>query len=230
MVLLPEAGDPNVALTNGTDYAGVDTDTLTVLNAQSDDAGFYFCIGTETASGLSAESLSSGRLLVGELKTHYTFETTYTVGSDIFTPDVISGKDMQLMSGATLSDVNSISGNHLLLENPNGAKIEWAKIANNTVAHYEDITIACWVHPTTLVNSNDRDRWNRVWEFGASSTEYFFLTILYRQDDPRQGGWDVSRSEWTWYTPDEMEMAKLKDITRNSMSKVKSYPRSGIIW
>jgi hypothetical protein len=24
--------------------------------------------------------------------------------------------------------------------------------------------------------------------------------MLYRQNDPRQGGWDVARSEWNWYT------------------------------
>lgn len=196
----PKEGDPNAVLTNGTDYAGVDTDTLTVLGVQPDDAGFYFCIGTETATGLSAESLSSGELRVGELKSHYPFETTYTDGADIFSPDIVSGKDMQLMNGAILSDEYSLIDKHLLLVNPSGAMLQWARIPDTTVAHYEDITIACWVRPTTLVNSNDRDRWNRVWDFGDNANEAFFLTMLYRQDDPRQGGWDVARSEWNWYT------------------------------
>lgn len=193
-------GDPAVALTNGTKYAGVDTDTLTILNAQPDDAGFYYCIGEETATGLSAQSSSRGELRVGELKSHYPFETTYTVGADLFTPDIISGKDMQLMGGASLSDEYSLIDKNLLLVNPSGAKLQWARILDTTVAHYEDITIACWVRPTTLINSNDRDRWNRVWDFGDNANEAFFLTMLYRQNDPRQGGWDVARSEWNWYT------------------------------
>lgn len=188
------------ALSNGTKYQGVDTDTLTILNTEAADAGYYYCIGTHTASGLTAESLTRGRLLVGELKSYYPFESTYTVGSNLYTPDVISGKDMQLMGGADLSDYDAIAGKHLLLENPNGAKLEWAQIASTTVAHYEDITIACWVRPTTLVNTNERDRWNRVWDFGSAATDAFFLTMLYRQNDPRQGGWDVARSEWNWYT------------------------------
>jgi hypothetical protein len=190
------------ALSNGADYDGVDTDTLTILNAHPDDEGSYYCVGKETASGRTAESKAKGQLRVGELKSYYPFESTYTVGNDIFTPDTISGKDMQLMGGADLSDANSISGSHLLLENPAGAMKEWAKIADTTVVHYEDITIACWVRPTTLVNSNDRDRWNRVWDFGKDATEAFFLTMLYRQNDPRQNGWDVARSEWNWYTLD----------------------------
>ncbi|HOL89615.1 MAG TPA: LamG domain-containing protein, partial [Anaerohalosphaeraceae bacterium] len=165
--------------------------------------GYYYCIGTQTSTGLTAQSLSNGRLMVGELKSYYPFETTYTVGNSLFTPDVVSGKDMQLMGGAGLSDYDAIAGNHLLLENPAGATLEWAQIADTTVAHYEDITIACWVRPTTLVNTIDRDRWTRVWDFGKEATEAFFLTMLYRQNDPRQGGWDVARSEWNWYTPDE---------------------------
>jgi hypothetical protein len=191
------------ALSDGPDYQGVHTDTLTILDAQADDAGYYYCIGTETSTGLTAQSLSNGRLMVGELKSHYPFETTFTVGSDVYTPDVISGKNMQLMNGAGLSSDFAIDGNHLLLENPSGAMSEWAKIADTSVAHYEDITIACWVRPTTLVNSNDRDRWNRVWDFGKDATEAFFLTMLYRQNDPRQGGWDVARSEWNWYTDED---------------------------
>lgn len=197
----PDEGEPNEPLSNGTEYSGVDTDTLTIKEAQSDDAGYYFCIAT--TSGITAESTSSGRLLVGELKSHYPFETTYADGSNIYTPDIISGKDMQLLGGADLSDANSIVGKNLLLVNPDGARTQYASIADITVADYEDITIACWVCPTTLISSNERDRWNRVWDFGASSTEYFFLTMLYRQDDPRQDGWDVARSEWTWYTPDD---------------------------
>jgi len=196
-------GDPAVALSNGTEYAGVDTDTLTVFNAQPDDAGFYYCIGKETATGLSVQSSSRGELRVGELKSYYPFETTYTVGADLFTPDIISGKDMQLMGGASLSDEYSLIDKNLLLVNPSGAKLQWARILDTTVAHYEDITIACWVRPTTLINSNDRDRWNRVWDFGDNANEAFFLTMLYRQNDPRQGGWDVARSEWNWYTIDE---------------------------
>jgi len=196
-------GDPAVALSNGTEYAGVDTDTLTVFNAQPDDAGFYYCIGKETATGLSAQSSSRGELRVGELKSYYPFETTYTVGADLFTPDIISGKDMQLMGGASLSDEYSLIDKNLLLVNPSGAKLQWARILDTTVAHYEDITIACWVRPTTLINSNDRDRWNRVWDFGDNANEAFFLTMLYRQNDPRQGGWDVARSEWNWYTIDD---------------------------
>ena len=202
-------GDPDDIELSDTDpnYSGVKEDTLTINDVQLDDAGFYYCIGKETATALTDQS-TSGELWIKELKTYYPFETTYVDGVDTYTPDIISGKDMQLMGiGTSLagSDPNIEpnlpgQGQHLLLVNPNGATNQWARIIDNTVANYEDITIACWVYPQTLVNENDRDRWNRVWDFGLDNTEAFFLTMLYRQDDPRQDGWDVSRSEWNWYT------------------------------
>jgi len=192
-------GNPN-PLVEGAKYVGVDSNSLTILNVQPADEGTYYCVGTETATGLTAVTLSPGVLFIKELKAYYPFETTYTAGGNLYTPDIKGGKDMQLMGGAGLSDEYSLIDKNLLLVNPSGAKLQWARILDTTVAHYEDITIACWVRPTTLINSNDRDRWNRVWDFGDNANEAFFLTMLYRQDDPRQGGLDVARSEWNWYT------------------------------
>lgn len=184
------------ALTNGAKYAGVNTDTLTVRDAQLSDAGFYYCVGTETATGLTAQSLTNGELKIKQLMTYYPFETTYSAGGKIYTPDIISGKDMELKNGASLSGNYSLVGNNLWLDNP---KNQYAQIADNTVAHYEDITISFWCYATTLVNTTDGDRWARIFDFGKDSTEYIFFTLLYRQDDPRQNGLDVARCELRYF-------------------------------
>ncbi len=184
------------ALTNGAKYAGVNTDTLTVRDAQLADAGLYYCVGTETATGLTAQTLTSGELKIKQLMTYYPFETTYNAGGKIYTPDIVSGKDMELKNGASLSDAYSLVGKNLWLDNP---KNQYAQIADNTVAHYDDITISFWCYATTLVNTTDGDRWARVFDFGKDSTEYIFFTLLYRQDDPRQNGLDVARCELRYY-------------------------------
>ncbi len=186
-------GDPNVVLSDSDpSYSGTTTDTLTIHNVQPEDAGLYFCIGKETSTGMTKQSESSGELWIKQLMTHYSFEETFTEGGRLYTYDVVGNKHMELMNGASLSDENSVVGKHLWLDNP---KNQYAQIADITVADYEDITISFWCNATTLVNENDKDRWARIFDFGKDSAEYIFFTMLYRQDDPRQGGLDVARCE-----------------------------------
>ena len=40
-----KVGDAN-PLTDGADYSGATTDTLTVLDVQSGDEGYYYCVGS----------------------------------------------------------------------------------------------------------------------------------------------------------------------------------------
>ncbi len=209
------------ALSNGADYAGVDTDTLTVLDAQLADEGLYYCVGTETSSGLTDQSGTSGELKIKLLMTHYTFETTYEDSGKTYTPDIISGKDMELKYGASLSDVNSIIGNNLWLDNPVGNA--YAQIADNTVADYDDITISFWCYATTLVNSTDGDRWARIFDFGKDASEYIFFTMLYRQDDARQGGKDVARCEMRYYDENNAEQNPELDVESDEIAAGKWY-------
>lgn len=164
------------ALTNGADYAGVDSNSLTIYDVQLADEGTYYCVGTETATGLTAETLAPGTLFVKELKAHYPFETA--VGG--FTPDVKGGKNAQLMGGATVvpgTSPDSIIGGYLSLNNPREVThTQYAAIADTSVAHYPDITISCWVKPTIL--DLDYERFARVFDFGQNADNYFYLTML----------------------------------------------------
>ena len=183
------------------DYAGVNTDTLTVLNCELADEGFYYCIGTETSSGKKDQTDNCGQLKVKQLMTYYPFETTFSDGGKIYTPDEAGGKHLELKNGASLSDANSIIGKNLWLDNP---KNQYAQIADNTVADYEDITISFWCYATTLDDDVAEDRWTRIFEFGADEKNYIFFTMLYRQDSAAQNGNDVMRCEMR-YVKDGVE-------------------------
>lgn len=190
-------GDPNVVLSDGDPkYSGTTTATLTVHDVQLGDEGFFFCVATETATGLTAQSPSFGELFIKELKAYYPFEETYENGGNIYTYDTVGGKDMQLIGGASLSDADPIIGKHLLLVNPGN---QWARIIDSSVADYENVTISFWFKATTL------DRWAPIFEFGTGASEYIMFTPDYRQDDPRQNGLDVARCEFRYYDDENVQ-------------------------
>ncbi|MBN1126811.1 MAG: hypothetical protein JXA82_17530 [Sedimentisphaerales bacterium] len=174
-------GDPDEELMNGADYAGVDSNSLTVLDVQVADEGTYYCVGTETATGLTAETLSPGVLFVKELKAYYPFETS----AGGYTPDIIGGKDAQLMGGASVvegTNPDSIFGGYLSLNNPRGeTHTQYASIADALVVNYPDITISCWVKPTIL--DLDFERHARIFDFGQDAENYFYLTLLHNTNE-----------------------------------------------
>ncbi len=170
------------ALSNGTDFTGVDSNSLTVLDAQLADEGTFYCVGTETATGLTAQTLSSGQLTIKQLRSYYPFDTVDGSG---YTPDVVGGKNAQLMGGASLASADPIGsyGSYLVLDNPrnlinpdNPGHTQYADIADDTVAHYPDITVSCWVKPTLL--DLDYERYARIFDFGQDNDNYFYLTLL----------------------------------------------------
>ncbi len=178
-----KVGSPDAALEDGPDYEGTKTNTLKVLDVQQADEGTYYCVGKETATGLTAPTLSPGVLFIKELKTYFPFETTYTAGGDIYTPDVKGGKDMLLVGGASViksaADPNTLFGGYLSLRNPRGkTHTQYGSIADASVANYPDITISCWIKPEAL--DLDYERFARVFDFGKDADNYFYLTLLYR--------------------------------------------------
>ena len=179
-------GTPDVMLTNGAKYAGVDSNSLTILDCQTADEGLYYCVGTETATGATAAS-PSGALAIKELRAYYPFDSQ--VGG--FTPDTIGGRNAQLMGGASLV-ANSLPGfgNCLSLVNPRnlanpGSPVhtQYAQIADNDVALHKEITISCWVKPTLL--DTDYERWARIFDFGTDNDDFFYLTLLHGTNNAR---------------------------------------------
>jgi len=175
-----KAGNPDVALADGADYAGTSTNKLTVLNCRTEDEGIYYCIGTETATGATIESTNRGELAIKELKSYLPFDSTGSDAQGMYSPDIISGKHLYLRGGASVksgADPNSIAGGHLKLLNPRGVThTQYGEFLNNSIAHHRDITISCWVKPTIL--DLDYERYARIFDFGQDANNYFYLTLL----------------------------------------------------
>ncbi len=167
----------DILLTNGDDYSGVDTGTLTILNVQLGDEGYYYCIGSNTANSASNRDTGPGRVMTKRLTSHYPFE----VVSGNVTPDIVGGYDATLKQESAsagwpvLSNTDAFApslGSYLQFTNadhvtdPNG---QYAQIGAGVV-DYEDITISAWIYP------KGGTVWNRVFDFGNGTTDYLFLT------------------------------------------------------
>lgn len=186
-------GNPN-PLVNGSQYSGVDSNSLTVLDVQLVDEGTYYCVGTETATGLTAATLSPGVLFIKELKAHYPFETT----AGGYTPDIIGGKNMQLMGGASVvagpTDPNALLGGYLSLVNPRGVThTQYAQIADTSVAHYPDITISFWAKPTIL--DLDYERYARIFDFGTPDAENYLYVMVFERTNEAEAAAMLQGSE-----------------------------------
>jgi hypothetical protein len=182
-------GTPNIALSaSDPSYSGVNTNTLTVNNAQLDDEGFYYCVATETTSGLSATSEASGQLVIKRLMHHFQFNTEDVTGN--ITPDTIGGVQAQLMGGATVvSDSNSIVGGFLRLDNPgtNAQDTQYANILNASMFDQRQITVSAWYRMAT------RSGKQPIWACGADTNNYF---DFYPQYQYNEDGLDSARSEF----------------------------------
>jgi hypothetical protein len=177
-------GSPDVQLTNGTDYSGVTTNTLTIKDVQLADEGNYYCIGSNSVpTSASNRDTGSGRVMQARLTSYYPFEI---VDAGNITPDTVSGYNMTLtnegasaglpvlaadVAGATLGTYSLKFDNLDNATDPNG---QYAQIAAD-VAKFEDITIETWV------KYNGGSDWQRILDIGSSTTNYMFLT-------PKAGG------------------------------------------
>jgi hypothetical protein len=187
-----QVGDPN-PLTDGTDFSGTTTDTLTVLDVQLADEASFYCVGTNGAgSDSSIDEVTgegAGRLMVQRLTSYWPLDTDNAAvvdGNDVQL-DTVDGYDMVLASAVTGSDtgldypmlesnvVSAIVGDESLRFNnsneadPNNAWGQFA-LVNPGVAEFEDITIACWVYWA------GGSTWQRIFDFGNGTGEYMFLS------------------------------------------------------
>jgi hypothetical protein len=182
-------GTPDIALSaDDPEYSGVNSDTLTVKNAQIGDEGFYYCVATETATSLSITSEAPGELVIKRLMHHFQFNTEDVTGD--ITPDTIGGVQAQLMGGATVaSDPNSIIGGYLKLDNP-GSNLEdtqYANILNASMFNQLQITVSAWFRMAT------RSGKQPIWACGTGDPNYwdFYPQYQYNEDGP-----DTARSEF----------------------------------
>ncbi|MBN2514181.1 MAG: hypothetical protein JXB18_14680, partial [Sedimentisphaerales bacterium] len=182
-------GDPDVALENGVDYAGVNTDTLTIYDVQLADEGYYYCVVTNSLpSTASNRDTGPARVMTKRLMNHYVMESmAYDVNPNGITPDAVSGFDMSMASNDTGTDVpvleaNTVPGlagsSSLKFDNPratpadpNNVDAQYAQIDEGMVAAYQDITISAWVY------SSGGSNWNRILDFGNNTDNYVFLCL-----------------------------------------------------
>jgi hypothetical protein len=170
------------ALWEGTEYEGVTTGTLTIKDFQQADEGYYYCIASNSLpSSASNRDTGPARVLTKRLTSHYPFEVMNVVDGNDVTPDVVGGFDMTMtneaasaglpalgtdVAAAALGTYSLVFDNADEATDPNG---QFALIAND-VAKYMDITIGVWVKYNGGVD------WQRIYDIGASTTSYMFLT------------------------------------------------------
>lgn len=192
-------GDPDVALTNGADYDGVDTGSLTIYNVQEADEGYYYCIAENSLpSSASNRETGPARVLTRRLMSHYKMESMdYGVNPLGVTPDDVSGFDMRMASNDSGTDVPVLAANtvpglagvsSLKFDNPrsdpadpNNVDAQYAQIDAGMLVAYPDITISAWVY------SNGGSAWNRIVDFGNNNANYIDMATNWWGNPGRLG-------------------------------------------
>ena len=164
-------------LVDGAEYSGTTTNTLTVLDMQLADEGFYYCVGTNSVGSDTNREKGPGKVMIERLVNYYPMETI----ADGVTPDTVGGADMVLLSddeevvGLPVLDADVVDpilgASSLSLANvpenePNGV---YGELPAGVVDYY-DITISCWVKWT------DDGAWPRIFDFGNNQDEYMFIS------------------------------------------------------
>ena len=189
-------GDPDVALTDGADYGGVNTNTLTIYDVQVADEGQYYCeVTNPLPSSASNRETGPAIVLTKRLMSHYPMEAM-DYGSDAngVTVDLVSGVyDMRMASNdqgfdVPVLDASSIVGASALRfdnpagsDDPNNVYAQYAEIENPDLVAYEDITISAWVY------SNGGAAWNRIVDFGNNNQDYIDIATNWWGDAGRVG-------------------------------------------
>jgi hypothetical protein len=96
-------------LSNGADYDGVTTGTLTIFDVRLADEGYYYCQVDNDLPGTEPVDSVPGRVMTRRLIIHYPLDT---VDSNV-TPDVVGGFDM------TLAKNTATLGYPTLITDPN---------------------------------------------------------------------------------------------------------------
>jgi len=182
-------GNPDIALVNGPDYSGVNTDTLTILDVQVADEGYYYCVGTNSLpSTASNRDTGPARVMTKRLMSHYPMESmSYDVNPNGITPDIVNGFNLKMASNDSGKDVPvlvantvpGLAGSYSLKFNnpranpadPNNVDAQYAQIDEGMVAAYQDISISAWVY------SSGGSNWNRILDFGNDTNNYIFLCL-----------------------------------------------------
>lgn len=188
-----KVGNPD-PLTDGADFGGTTTNTLTVFDVQLADEGWFYCVGSnDVGSDSSIDEVTgagAARVMIQRLTSYWPLEAAYAAvvdGEDVQL-DIVGGYDMALKSAVVPGSdlgldypvlvtnvVNEVVGEESLWFNnsnqadPNNAWGQFAQVKPG-VAEFEDITIACWVR------WNGGGAWQRILDFGNGVTDYMFLT------------------------------------------------------
>lgn len=147
-----KVGTPDAALTDGADYAGTATNTLTIYDVQQADEGWYYCQVDNDLSGTDPVNSAAGLVMTKRLIIHYPLDTV----EGGVTPDVVGGFDMTLMTTGTnlpgqVAGVAQLGegGNALLFDNRSAADPNsWGQYATagdvDMEAMGDGLTVAFW--------------------------------------------------------------------------------------
>ncbi|MCE5186349.1 MAG: immunoglobulin domain-containing protein [Planctomycetaceae bacterium] len=193
-----KVGSPDTALSDGTDYAGCTTNTLTIYNVQAADEGNYYC---RVSNSVYPDAVNSepGAVMTRRLIIHYPLDTVISG----VTPDVVSGYDMTLMTAGAgtakpslAAGVSELGGSGLFFNNSNSADPNaWGQYAAagdvDMEAAGDGLTIALWVNRLANEDTSNgilsrRTEW--------SATEMVWQ-LEYSQG---AGGVSFTRSGTTW--------------------------------
>ncbi|MEW6341020.1 MAG: LamG-like jellyroll fold domain-containing protein [Pseudomonadota bacterium] len=136
------------------------TDPLTYTD--NPPAGtWYYVVSAQTASGESANSAEAAAVTALQLHAYLKFDETSGTSAADATGNGYTGT---LVGAAT--HVAGHTGNAVALDGASG----YVSLPNNVVAGTSDFTIAAWV----LWNGGKA--WQRIFDFGAGTGRYLFLT------------------------------------------------------
>ncbi|MEN6308399.1 MAG: LamG-like jellyroll fold domain-containing protein [Anaerohalosphaeraceae bacterium] len=170
-----KVGTPDAALSDGADFSGTATNTLTIYDVQPADEGQYYCQVDNDMSGTEPVNSVPGLVMTKRLIIHYPMDEVV----DGVSPDVVGGFGMTLMTTGVdypslvegvsqLGEGSALSFNNLNPADPN----VWGQYASagdvDMEAMGNGLTIAFWVQWTEN-NTNWQGIINRRGSWSAAN-------------------------------------------------------------